>query len=122
MALSVQNSVIGIKNSGVGGKGINIAGDISIKNSDITVITLGESLYSESDNIRPRGIDGVNIQFLQGVRAFIQSSHNAIYAKSNLEVGISEIYSYTTSSTAKSLNVKGSINQTDGLLLYGPAE
>lgn len=122
MALSVQNSVIGIKNSGVGGKGINIAGDISIKNSDITVITLGESLYSESDNIRPRGIDGVNIQFLQGVRAFIQSSHNAIYAKSNLEVGISEIYSYTTSSTAKSLNVKGSINQIDGLLLYGPAE
>ncbi|HZK03239.1 MAG TPA: carbohydrate-binding domain-containing protein [Bacteroidaceae bacterium] len=121
-SLSIKNSIIGIKNSGVGGKGINVAGDISINNSDITVITTGESLYSDHGNVRPRGIDGINIDLSEGINAFIRSSHNAIYAESDLKIGASEIYSFTTSTTAKSVNVKGVISQTDGLLLFGATD
>ncbi len=121
-SLSIKNSIIGIKNSGVGGKGINVTGDISINNSDITVITTGESLYSDYGNVRPRGIDGINIDLYEGINTFIRSSHNAIYAESDLKIGASEIYSFTTSTTAKSVNVKGVISQTDGLLLFGATD
>lgn len=121
-SLSIKNSIIGIKNSGVGGKGINVTGDISINNSDITVITTGESLYSDNGNVRPRGIDGTNIDLSEGINAFIRSSHNAIYAESDLRIEASEIYSFTTSTTAKSVNVKGVISQTDGLLLFGATD
>ena len=54
--LKIENMTIGAKSTGTGGKGINNAGDITIKNSNITVVASGETHRQNGFDSRSRGV------------------------------------------------------------------
>ena len=54
--LKIENMTIGTKSTGTGGKGINNVGDITIKNSNITVVASGETHRQNGLDSRSRGV------------------------------------------------------------------
>lgn len=121
-ALSISNSDIKVMSTGKGGKGINVIGDINIDNSKLTLVTAGESFISGEESVRPRAIDSNNLSIVNGSTVNISSSHSAVYTESNLSLTGSSMFAFTTDGSAKCLNIKGSLSQTGGLLMYGISE
>jgi hypothetical protein len=121
-ALSISNSNIKVMSTGKGGKCINVIGDINIDNSKLTLVTEGPSFISGEESVRPRAIDSNNLSIVNGSTVNIGSSHSAVYTESNLSLTGSDIFAFTTDGSAKCLNIKGSLSQTGGLLMYGISE
>lgn len=120
--LSISNSDIKLMSIGKGGKGINAIGDTNIDNCRLTLVTSGDSFFSGEESVRPRAIDSYNLNIVNGSKVNIGSSHSAVYTESNLSLTGSDMFAFTTDSSAKCLNIKGALSQTGGLLMYGISE
>lgn len=91
--LTIENMTIGAKSTGTGAKGINNVGNVSIKNSKVTVVASGATHQHNSLSSHSRGIDTDATLTLDGgalhVRAYeepiltattLTFSNNAVYA------------------------------------------
>ena len=56
-ALTIENMTIGAKSTGTGGKGINNVGNVTLKNSTVTVVASGATHKHNALDSRSRGVD-----------------------------------------------------------------
>lgn len=80
-ALKINNMTIGIKSVGAGGKGINNVGDISVKNSNVTVLAIGENCQQNSLISYSRGAASDGGVSLDGGVLMVRSHDASLYVK-----------------------------------------
>ena len=97
--LSVSGGTLSLLNTGNGGKGINTEMATSITGGTLSVVTEGTDYTVNGIKIRSRSVD-----------------------TQSLSVSGGSIYTYSTVNRANALSVKGSLNQTGGLIMYGLSE
>ena len=117
-SMSATQSHISILSSGSGAKGINAVGAVTLANNQITVVTEGDSFSDGTENVRPRAIDAGNLTISGNNILKVSSAHAAIYTEQDLTISGGETFAYSTDSTVKSINVKGSKNHTGGLFMH----
>ena len=72
-ALTIENVTFGIKSTGAGGKGINNVGDVTIKESRVTVVTTG-AVHEQGDlDSRSRGVTTDGNMTLDGCVLLVNS-------------------------------------------------
>lgn len=117
-ALAVSKSEIAILSSGEGGKGINAIGNVTLNESNITVVTEGDSFSDGTENVRPRAIDAGSLTISGNNILKVSSAHAAIYTEQDLTISGGETFAFSEDSTVKSINVKGSKNHIGGLFMH----
>ncbi|MBR4302579.1 MAG: carbohydrate-binding domain-containing protein [Bacteroidaceae bacterium] len=116
-SLAVSKSEIAILSSGEGGKGINAIGNVTLNESNITVVTEGNSFSNGTENVRPRAIDAGSLTIQGNNLLNVASSHAAIYTEQDLNISGGETFAFSTDNSVKCINVKGNTNHTGGLFM-----
>ena len=97
--LSVSGGKLSLLNTGIGGKGINTESATVITGGAIAVVTEGTDYSADGIAIRSRSLDTQSLSMSGG-----------------------SVYAYSTKNSTNALSVKGSLNQTGGLIIYGLSE
>lgn len=116
--LSITGSTVAIHSTADGSKGINASGSVSIEGSTVTILTDGDN-YKDIQNVRSRAIDAASLTIGSATLLNIDAAMTAINTEEGLTVAGGHTYAYTASPSAKCLNVKGTMSQTGGMILYG---
>ena len=77
--LKVENMAVGVKSTGTGGKGINNAGDVVLKNSHVTVVASGATQKSNGLDSRSRGVTTDANLTVDGGVLMVRSFDNPLY-------------------------------------------
>ena len=77
--LKVENMTVGVKSTGTGGKGINNAGDVVLKNSHVTVVASGATQKSNGLDSRSRGVATDANLTVDGGVLMVRSFDNPLY-------------------------------------------
>ena len=77
--LKVENMTVGVKSTGTGGKGINNAGDVVLKNSRVTVVASGATQKSNGLDSRSRGVTTDASLTVDGGALMVRSFDNPLY-------------------------------------------
>jgi len=99
--LYIENAVVAVKATAGGGKGINAAGRVFIKSSDVTIVTLGGKYTMGGSNSRARGITAdadINVHSSTTLpnRLRVRSVDDAIYTPAVLDVIGSNVQTFST--------------------------
>lgn len=97
--LSVSGGSLSLISTGNGGKGINTELATDITGGTLTVITEGTDYSVNGTTIRCRSLDTQSLNISGGT-----------------------VYAYSTRNRINALNIKSSLNQTGGLIMYGLSE
>ena len=77
--LRIENMTVGVKSTGTGGKGINNAGDVVLKNSRVTVVASGATHKSNGLDSRSRGVTTDADLTVDGGVLMVRSFDNPLY-------------------------------------------
>ena len=84
-ALTLENMVIGVKSTGMGGKAINNVGSISLKNSKVIAVATGSTYVLNGDDSRSRGVTTDGNLTIDGGALFVRSYDEPLQVEGTLK-------------------------------------
>ena len=84
-ALTLENMVIGVKSTGMGGKAINNVGSISLKNSKVIAVATGSTYVLNGDDSRSRGVTTDGNLTIDGGALFVRSYDESLQVEGTLK-------------------------------------
>ena len=118
--LNIKGGQIMILSTGAGSKGINTNGTTSITGGTLYIDNQGTIFTDTNQNtVNARALDTIKLILEGNPAIYLNAATTSIHINTDLIMAGGEIYSYSGTEQSKSLNVKGNVIQTGGLLLYG---
>ncbi len=84
-ALTLENMVVGVKSTGMGGKAINNVGSISLKNSKVIAVATGSTYVLNGDDSRSRGVTTDGNLTIDGGALFVRSYDEPLQVEGTLK-------------------------------------
>ena len=84
-ALTLENMVVGVKSTGMGGKAINNVGSISLKNSKVIAVATGSTYVLNGDDSRSRGVTSDGNLTIDGGALFVRSYDEPLQVEGTLK-------------------------------------
>ena len=120
--LFITNGEITILSTGDGSKGINTDGTTTITGGTIYIENKGATYTNNDNTVNARAFDSSSLVISQTPALYLGAATTSMHITTDLIMDGGTVYSYSDSDQSKSLNVKGNILQTQGLLFYGKSE
>lgn len=119
--LHTSGAVSMLKSGGLGSKCLKSDSGISISASTIYAWNTAQNLDETDDTAKARAISGSSIEIGKSASVYVCAAKTGIYSTGNLTVNGGETF-VTATEREKCLNVKGTVSQSQGLVVIGTQE
>ncbi|MBO4268250.1 MAG: carbohydrate-binding domain-containing protein [Bacteroidaceae bacterium] len=120
--LTVSGGTLSLLNTGNGGKGINTELLTDISGGTVTVVSEGDDYAADGISIRSRALDTRSLAVSGTPSVNLSAAKVSLSTIDGMDVSGGSIITYSTGSRANALNVKGTLKQSGGLIMYGLSE